>query len=1308
MSTSFPYLIKSPGWTPWQYLNTAEYGNNTIDIVPFAKIPESILPASKIWGQGVSENCYLTISGLKAIYALGSIKGIYPYPPPTLGYCIGNLYKENIYFYMYLAYSDPPLFDCVSDVFQRSNLKRIYIQHGKILSFTTNKKSGLLIIDYQGTVPSSILSKGVTGNVTITRKIDGKSYSLNITGINSTWGIITSLPPSGITFNEGDFYQLDKIWCVEDPLMMSGQWWGNEDEKVTNLTNSGNSAHITEHNKPYNELSFTGSYIWKNNVNGKYTTAIISEQTELDSITGGEWFWIPFKNPQNPSDASTIYTTDNRFKYAYQSNVSASAANVKVSTSTSNVYASITGTVEFIAETGNVASVVQPIEIKFKTGTTSDITDWNNLWANNSDNTQIPYIRMELNKGGNADYQNWHSPNLTSCWLIQNDSYFEILGQPDGNVIDVALRDVSNTKSIDTTAFAHSKIFNQYAWMLNSHYATDDYKGIFQGTITNSQYNQGNNTTVITINVEEVSHSTLLNTGFNGTFAPTFIYPTFATNSNNTSYNPKYLNEVNSFYNRFRLNPTDQIINSSKMIPLYDKMFNWKLVGVNTTAIFNITNLTFSAFPTTFNTTYQATITVTGSSNLLVGNEVYVTFDTPYSISLANSASNATTSVTTANIAGDFYATADLLNSSESATSSGVSLGGVTLEGVTAGLAATSITLQSQTAVPNIWNVCLDFNWRSKIILQYIPRGTIVGVCGGKFWGMSNDGKTFAFSENGANLAFATYVGALCTSALYNNFTVEDMIAYTDPHYNTVIIRRSELEGIESPRRCEVDIGQSSFTETISSSPYSLNSSQDRLKKITFAIETTLNSGENIMVAVKNVQNIYGNIIGGKGEVDLQTLRKQGVANGVVNVSTYNFNGYDASPVYIYKASTDACLYTKNSIDVGISTTDSPIYLLGSSNSSASKISTAQYSTSLYAEYVKNNQVLRYNTLFDVFRTEDGEEVIVYGHPVNSFTVNNQTVNAGLWETSNAVFITGKGNDSNEWGCPLIKALQYPIKIGGIQSTDFQYPMMVLPCVDYLGSVYHWKFYTLFIFVRYYTDATTSHIGCYTIPYLSLLDLAYKATNSGYLDFLYRPLAIPQSVLTAKSNYSPISIQSQANLPQSTGTMVDSFSPVILTEMGTNVIFPFITKDGTLAALYDSVNGIQLVYTRDGYIFKQSPIIIARGATSPLLIDKEIVVFIINGQIGIKLCMDVSLYDSMMAGDLDPTEGNYQNILESIQSDIDDNPTIMIGSGNVVDQKLTGYRTSTGVFKIFFYTGDNTLTCMQSTDMYTWKFAPNF
>jgi hypothetical protein len=200
---------------------------------------------------------------------------------------------------------------------------------------------------------------------------------------------------------------------------------------------------------------------------------------------------------------------------------------------------------------------------------------------------------------------------------------------------------------------------------------------------------------------------------------------------------------------------------------------------------------------------------------------------------------------------------------------------------------------------------------------------------------------------------------------------------------------------------------------------------------------------------------------------------------------------------------------------------------------------------------------------------------------------------------------------------------------------------------------------------------------------------------------------LPSSLFN-DTNKSPIPKSVQTNLPLGDGNN-DTFSKVIDTERGTNTVSPFITEDGTLGVFYDTEEGIYLAYSRNSSVFKTVPFLIMGGVSSPFLLDTGVIVFINEeGYIGVKIGMETPIYSAMALGDKSTSEGDYQTYLENVKKQFNNTRTILIGSGKVKDQKITGYKTVIGIYKIFFTNEDGVLTCMESKDLTNWDFSPNF
>ena len=69
---------------------------------------------------------------------------------------------------------------------------------------------------------------------------------------------------------------------------------------------------------------------------------------------------------------------------------------------------------------------------------------------------------------------------------------------------------------------------------------------------------------------------------------------------------------------------------------------------------------------------------------------------------------------------------------------------------------------------------------------------------------------------------------------------------------------------------------------------------------------------------------------------------------------------------------------------------------------------------------------------------------------------------------------------------------------------------------------------------------------------------------------------------------------------------------------------------------------------------------------------------------------------------------NVETLEVNEQKNLDEEESTLIGSGAIELQRLSGYITPEGIYKIFYYTTDGLLTCLESTDASTWKVADNF
>ncbi|MDP6586076.1 MAG: hypothetical protein QF535_15610, partial [Anaerolineales bacterium] len=385
-------------------------------------------------------------------------------------------------------------------------------------------------------------------------------------------------------------------------------------------------------------------------------------------------------------------------------------------------------------------------------GTDADVAAWIDAGAT--------FIRMELSRGGDSRLNNWHSPTLTKCWLNQSGKYFAILAQPDGNVVDLSLRDVTDTTDLDLAG--GGSIINQYGWFISEHYMGNSYIGIFGGD--NSTISVGTEDSTVTIETLGESRGTIAN-------KTRLIYF-------------DYLDGNSSFYNRF----TYDTAPDGGTIRAWTKFDGWRLVDQSNKS-FKIKSITFASPPTMpwDSEGRDVTVVVEGDASVLDG-RVWVTFDTPYT----------------------------RYNSSQ--------IGPIVIATFDQGISGDTASL------------CGDMSYLSAPMRINIPANTIVGVCGGRFWGLWATGRVT--DNDYLPLIVTTPSGAKGISCLYNTIAQEDWVFYKDAFTNRVTIRKGQLSFREYPQKMELSYGYAQAIEDVTF-PITLNDDYDRTKKLIMDMPTS-------------------------------------------------------------------------------------------------------------------------------------------------------------------------------------------------------------------------------------------------------------------------------------------------------------------------------------------------------------------------------------------------------------------------------------------------------------------------------------
>lgn len=496
-----PLNFQAPaGWNKWIYPRTSVSGIQLADAV----FPPIYTPSKSFWLRSLITHCLVpwintfdplsafllgggasgTIAG--SVSGLSVVKNLYPIyvatgnfslvgnaAGPQFGYCMGNSFKQHVYvrFDIQNALGAVVLMDNVVEYLENSRFKRIYVNHGNITDYRISEAKHILSLDInKSQLPPQYAKNNISNSGSYYVKItqpNGKKFSLKILALLDNWDIVVDTPITGDIPQRGDFYEMNKTWCIENPYLISGFWMGAENSLNNGTPASGLNLFATQHNKPYQEGKILGVYIWKQNSNvtsSTITTSFplfqpIAGASTLDSADYGWAFW-GFGNSQN---SSNIYTNDTRYKEVYLDTPDGDGAIVEM----------------------------QPRNTATK-------ADYNNLISNES----TDHIRIEIGHGASIYSHNWYSPCLKGCYLKSNGKLYKILDNVEANVIDVSLKSVDGSGTLNVVSNQRYSIINQYAWMVTENYfqsagVTADITGVFDGTIVNVSESEGQYTATI-------------------------------------------------------------------------------------------------------------------------------------------------------------------------------------------------------------------------------------------------------------------------------------------------------------------------------------------------------------------------------------------------------------------------------------------------------------------------------------------------------------------------------------------------------------------------------------------------------------------------------------------------------------------------------------------------------------------------------------------------------------------------------------------------------------------------------------------
>ena len=1279
-------------WNPWVTERSTILVQNEDDTFanierPDIPFPYIYTPARAFWLRSLIKNCSIPwrhpgdlfnsflMAGGSSPNLIGAMSGLsviasepdwfksktfgygYSYPFPQVGYCLGDQFKQQVYVKFDVANTLVGVESLrlpAVELLQNSELKRIYVDHGTVSNYRVvtaedGTTKNILTLDIeQGASPNiDIFPTGlfltIIGNVAaefITSTVD-------VLEILPNWDLVIGGWQEGQSPQAGDFYELDNTLCVEDPFLMSGIWYGTDNQSravVTEKVSSGKNLYWTSHQSPYEEGQIIGIYTWQNIEDG--TLALPSTGMSMKDAGGLEWRWYVFDWAAAPDDYN-----DKRYKEIINEPTSATNA---IPTTTTIDGTTTTTTTTTTTQFGSFYGATAGWEER----TNATLENVNIMFELEG----IEHIRIEISTGGSVFRHNWFAPCLRGQYLKVEGKYYEILDHIEANIIDVKLRSVDGYYLLYPTTIVNYSVLNHKSWQIVEDYslatAGDVTEGVFSGTISALSYNT--ESSISSFALEDVTDNFATFTSFNDLFNPSEVDDTIT---------------ENNFAQRYK--KTHSVLGMGEPIKLYNKYQNWKFVIDNVevtneegdvSKVSNEYSITSIAFPPEDpdlpDAPYNIAISVRGNltDSGLEGVKGYIAFDHTYP------------TVESAPKQTGFSFDLDINFSG----GSGISF------------------LQSNG------NLCLNGEYKANPYYVDIPKDTMIGFCEGTYFGFSTQGTNF-FS----NLMFliTTLRRPRGIASLFQALRQDNWVVYLDQISQQITVRRGSSDFKEYPMKNEIVIGKPESTvDGPSGTTIPLDSSKERLRRLQLKLPDGSNSDPSIMFGIGIANNRYGCAIAGDGLVDLQTLRRQGIGEGETSIEQYKWGDYFVSPVYLYKKGGFQNLDELHA-DIGIDVSEGPVHIINGSVG-GSKI---QYVTNKQTLSGASHGDVGYFDFVELWDGEHilvyGQDI----RPFNlDGTLNNSSLNSSEWEVPRAVMIIGTWDDAYSWGCPLHKGwendekYQYPLMLlNGVEYLSTIYnPLnktlaIFCKCKDENNNLYvGCLIISLLSFlydVHLCNDAEPDNVDAQ----LNFLWRPPLGIDNGWSQETVGGLVSPSEITVIKDQFNKILG------PQGSGSQV-------IYDQEVNIVSTHILPDGTYILFYDSEEGTKAITSSDsGRRWVGTNVILGREGSSATKID-EYLFYITPSGIEIKHTNEIDFYDLRELGSKIAAGENAGDLEERIQARFDATTHFLIGSGSISIQRLSGYMTMDSSKKIFYYNSNNLLSCMESRDTFIWNPSDNF
>jgi hypothetical protein len=592
--------------------------------------------------------------------------------------------------------------------------------------------------------------------------------------------------------------------------------------------------------------------------------------------------------------------------------------------------------------------------------------------------------------------------------------------------------------------------------------------------------------------------------------------------------------------------------------------------------------------------------------------------------------------------------------------------------------------------------LCLDGFWLSPRFNLTVPNGTQMGLCGGRYWGLGDR----APDNDNAIVFMRSPAGVLGLASLFHSVTDEDWTLFYDVTYRKLCIRRASIEFSDLPEKYEVSIGlpsSSSPASVISSGDFSyipLDTGQDRTKIMTM----DLPDGDRVMlVYVNSLDDYYGTIISGDGDMNLLGLKLSGIEEVP---ELFKNDGNPVSPIYEYMFGKYSA-NKRRDIKLSVKTSDGPIIVDNGDNGISNVV----------VHYVNENQTIDNAILFDLLEISDGEIMITMGrtfpefiveNPDDAVTLNSNSASSNTrWQgSSNGVFIIGSKDTGDFWGNPVKNRLNF---VG-----DDQYGLLVMNDVNYCCSAYNRLSDEIILFVLAFSGNEV-YFAALIVDATELNYKNFKCTPSNDAQtFLWRPPALSDQSFTATPVEDNYTFDTEENDFEDVFVKIASENPNVNADVTLNNVSDFgivsanILSDGTIVVFYDSFDGIKILWSNtSGRSWLGSDIILARNAQGAVY-SGDLLIYIVDAGLESKVVTEPLLNAAMIAG-----AGSSPEIIESTQSEFDSLIRTSLNTGPVPIQKLAGHEDNTGIYHVIYYDDDKRLCSAQGTEV-DWKTTDNF